>query len=271
MTTNVLARRATPFVARLLTPLVLAVAFAATDAQAPATPPFGAGERLSFVVTTAHRGKIGDAVMTLTGPVDVRGRAALLASFDTHIRVAMMNGSNESRSWIDPSDMTSLRFVKREHRPFSSDDDSVDVFPDSHRWEGTHGTSGEVASDHPLDELSFIYFLRTLSLVPDSTYSFDRHYDARRRPTTVRVVKQDTLSTTAGVFPTVELEMRVKDGTDYKGEGVIHLWLSDDRCRLPVRMESDMPLLGIAILTLDSLANTGCTASPAVRLHKLEN
>jgi hypothetical protein len=229
-------------------------------AQAPGPLPFGIGERLTFVVGTTHLGNVGQAVMTLTGPVDVRGTPTMLASFDTHVSMALMKGSDESRSWIDPSDLTSLRFAKHERRPFSSDDDSVDVFPALHRWTGPHGTSGTTTSDHPLDELSFIYFLRTVSFAPDSTYSFDRHYDTRRSPTTIRVIKHETLQTPAGKFDTIELEMRVKDGTDYKGEGVLHLWFSDDSCHLPIRIESAMPVLGTGILTLASAVTPTCRA-----------
>ena len=54
--------------------------------------------------------------------------------------------------------------------------------------------------------------------------------------------------------------MRVKDGAEYKGDGVLHIWISDDSCRLPVRIESTMPLLGVGILTLDSAVTSSCRA-----------
>jgi hypothetical protein len=249
-----------------------AMGAAGISAQAPNPVPFGSGERFTFVVSTSHLGKVGEAVMALAGPVDVRGSQVLVASFDTRIRVALMTGTDESRSWFDPGAMTSLRFAKHEHRPFSSSDDSVEIRPDRHRWDGVHGTSGVVTSDHPLDELSFIYFLRTLSFLPDSTYSFDRHYDTRRSPTLVRVVKHETIATPAGEFQTVELEMRVKDGTDYDGDGVLHLWFSADRCRVPIRIESNMPLLGIGILTLETAVTPACIADePGGPTLQLEN
>lgn len=239
--------------------LAIALGIASSTAARPAASiPYGVGEELTFAVSTTRVRDVGKAVMRLSGPVDVRGTPALVASFETHISVAMMKASNVSRSWIDQGSMTSLRFSKHERRPFASNDDSVDVSPADHRWTGPNGTGGTVTSDHPLDELSFIYFLRTVSFVPDSTYSFNRHYDARRNPTTIRFVKRETLQTPAGKFETIELEMRVKDGTEYKGEGVLHLWLSDDSCRLPVRIESAMPVLGTGILTLESAVTPSC-------------
>jgi hypothetical protein len=104
----------------------------------------------------------------------------------------------------------------------------------------------------PLDELSFIYFVRTISLAGDSAWRFDRHFDAARNPTTIRVVGRRTLETAAGSFRTVQGEMRVHDPRRYKGEGVITIDLTDDRRRLPVRIESSMPVLGRTVLSLAS-------------------
>jgi hypothetical protein len=126
------------------------------------------------------------------------------------------------------------------------------MYPDERRWQGADGTSGESPSAAPLDELSFMFFIRTLPLTADTTYRFDRHFDAARNPTTVRVVRREDVTTDAGVFHTVLLEMRVKDPRRYHGEGVIKINLTDDDRRLPVRIESEMPVIGTAVLTLDA-------------------
>lgn len=220
--------------------------------------PFACGERLTFRVRTAKLGTVGHAVMTITGPVDIRGTETVLASFDASAGIAFMKGADKTRSWFDLRRMTSLRFEKHEKRPFSSNVDSVEIYPELHHWEGVPGDSGTIASDVPLDELSFIYFLRTLSLAPDTVYSFDRHYDSRRMPTSVRVVKRETLQTPAGEFSTVELEMRSNGGQSSRNDVLLRLWISDDRCRLLVRVESAIPLLGNGIMTLESAVAPSC-------------
>jgi hypothetical protein len=246
--------------------LVLTFAFAsALPAQVTDSLPFSAGERLSYTARTAKFGTVGTAVMAVAGPVDVRGTPALLASFDVHIHWAFMSGDDNSKSWIDPRLMASLRFGKNERRTLAkSVEETVEIHPDLRRWAGSKGDSGTTVSSLPLDELSFIYFLRTVTLLPDSTYSFDRHYDERRTPTTVRVVKHDTLTTRAGVFHTVELEMHVKDAAHYGETGVLHIWISDDKCRLPVRIDSKMSLLGIGTITLDSAVTPRCTGGDSL-------
>jgi hypothetical protein len=40
--------------------------------------------------------------------------------------------------------------------------------------------------------------------------------------------------------------MRVRDARRYHGEGVIRVYLSDDRCRLLLRLESSVPDAGSA-------------------------
>jgi hypothetical protein len=227
-------------------------------AQAADSLPFGVGERLTFRIRTSKIGTVGHAVMALTGPVDVRGTATALASFDARAGIAFLKGRDATRSWIDLGRMTSLRFEKRERRPFSSAHDSVEIYPNLRRWEGANGDSGTTASGLPLDELSFIYFLRTLTLEADSVYSFDRYYDQRRLPTTVRVVRHESLKTAIGEFSAVEYEMRVIDARNYKDHGVLYLWISDDRCRLPLRIESVMPILGNGIMTLETATTSGC-------------
>ncbi len=113
-------------------------------------------------------------------------------------------------------------------------------------------------ADHPLDELSFVYFLRTLTLVPDSVYSFNQDYDRRRPPTTVKVVKHEPVTTPAGEFNTVEYEVHMADRRNFKKSELLHFWFSDDRCRVPVRVESHMPILGNSTMTLETAVTPNC-------------
>jgi Protein of unknown function (DUF3108) len=220
--------------------------------------PFACGERLAFRIRSSKMGNVGRAVMALSGPVDIRGTGAMLASFNANAGVAFLKGSDATRSWFDPQDMTSLRYQKSERRPFSTNDDSVEIYADRHHWDAQGGESGTVESDHPLDELAFIYYLRTVKLLPDSLYSFDRHYDKRRAPATVRIVKYEALTTPAGEFSTVEYEVTLSDSRDLKSRDVLKFWISEDHQRLPVRIESVMPVLGTSNMTLESVTAPGC-------------
>lgn len=213
--------------------------------------PFFVGERLTYRVRTSRFGGSGKGEMTVEGPVDLRGTSAYVLRSNVETRVGPVKAVNRSESWLDVDRMTTLRFRKRERSLVSSGSEAVELFPETKTWKAADGRTGESESEFPLDELSFVYFLRTVPLALDSTYRLDRHFDRARNPTTVRVVRREVVTTPAGRFTTLLLEMRVKDPARYRGDGVIRINLTDDHCRIPVRIESAVPLAGDATLTLE--------------------
>ena len=225
------------------------------DAVAQASElPFDVGERLRYRVSVGKLGAVGEGEMSVSGPEDVRGTATLVLRSEIRAKVGFIKSSECAESWIDPVRMASLRYQKRTRGAFSRDDEQeVELFPETQRWEDKRGNQGQSPTTAPLDELSFIYFLRTLPLDSDTVDRVVRHYDPARNPIAVRVLGRDTLRTNAGTFATVVVEMRVKDPRRYGGEGVIRLHLSDDAFRFPVRIESSVPVFGATVLTLESI------------------
>jgi hypothetical protein len=208
--------------------------------------------RRAAAVPGARRasGLVGRVEMLVGAPVTVQGVETLPLRFDFEARVGPVRAVDRSASWLDPRRMRALRFAKHERHLLARHDEQVEIDPARRRWTAADGTVGESASDQPLDELSFMYFVRTLALGTDSAWTFDRHFDPRRSPTRVRVVGRRTVTTEAGTFHTVTLELRVRDPRRYRGEGTITLDVTDDACRLPVRIESEMPRIGTTVMTL---------------------
>ena len=226
-------------------------------ASETAALPFSIGEKLTYEVRLANGGKVGTATMWVEGPVDVRGTSTYVLRFDSRIRIALLSAVSSSSSWFDPLRGSSLRFLKHERNPLTHNDESVDLYPDQKEWRSAKGDSGQSASSTPLDELSFMYFIRTLPMTPGATYRFDRHFDAARNPTTVSVIRREVIPTPMGELRVILVEMRVRDPRHFKGEGVIRIHLTDDDCRLPARIESTMPVVGTAVLTIAS-QNSRC-------------
>lgn len=219
--------------------------------------PFSVGEKLTYEVTLANGNKVGTSTMWIEGPVDVRGTSTYVLRFDSRIRIAFLSAVSRSSSWFDPLRGSSLRFSKREQNPLTRNDESVDFYPDQKEWKSANGDTGNSPSNTPLDELSFMYFIRTLPMTLGATYRFNRHFDLARNPTTVNVIRREVIPTPMGELRVILLEMRVRDPRHYKGEGVIRIHLTDDDCRLPARIESTMPVVGTAILTIAS-QNSRC-------------
>ena len=233
-------------------------------AQGASALPFAVGERLTYEGRV--RGVNGRGTMWIGGPVDVRGVPTYELHFDFFARVGPLSVSQKTTSWLDPERMAVLRFQKRERHLLTRREEFIELFPDERRWRARDGQAGESPTAAPLDELSFIYFIRTLPLVSDSAQSFARHFDLDRSPTIVRVLGREQVTTRAGSFGTIVVEMRVRDPQHYRGEGTIRFSISDDGCRLPVRIESNIPDAGTVVLTLaDAGAGAPCSARLARR------
>ena len=202
--------------------------------------PFGPGEELFFNVQSSRFGSIGKASMRVSADT-LRGRAVYLLAFDMSAKVVLFKAADRTRSWVDAADFTTLRYSKREHSPLMKREEEVQVFPEEHRWETAAGTF--LSETHePLDELSFLYFIRTLPLDSGAVYSFDRHFDPARNPVVISVMSRDR-----GV---IAVEMKVKDPRQSSGVSLIRLSLTDDEYRLPLRMESAMGIGGTMTMTL---------------------
>ena len=244
-----------PSLVRLL--MITAVSAAISlDAAAQPTPlPFRVGEKLTYRVSVSKMGNVGHGSMWIEGPVDIRGISTWLLRFDFSAGFGPMKAVDRTSSWLDPVHMAAQRYIKHEKHVLSKREERVEIFPADRRWSSANGESGVSPSGEPLDELSFMYFIRTLPLPADTTYSFTRHFDTSRSPTTVRVIRREVVVTPAGRFATILVEMRVRDSRRYKGEGIIRINLSDDSMRIPVRIESAMPVVGTAVMTLESFNN----------------
>src|SRR5215207_1809457 len=238
------------FAARLgLAVAMLALFGEALPAQTIPSLPFAVGERL--VYEGKVRGISGRGTMWIDGPVEVRGVSTFELHFDFAARVGPLSVTQKSTSWLDPQRMAAMRFEKRERHPRG--------------WRASDGETGASPTSAPLDELSFIYFVRTLPFTSDSTLSFARHFDLQRSPTLIRVLGREQVDTPAGSYTAVVVEMRVRDPQHYKGEGTIRFSISDDGCRLPVRIESKIPDAGTVVLTLAEAGGDSLCSSRLAR------
>lgn len=219
--------------------------------------PFAVGEALNYQVRIARLGDVGTGRMWIEGPVVEQGVPVWRLRSEINAGKGPIRATDRTSSWLDPRRMAILRFKKEEHHVLSKSEEDVSIDRAAHRWHDADGTDGALGSEQPLDELSFLYFLRTIPVDRDTVLRFDRHFDPARNPTIVRVKGEETLTTPAGIFRTRVIEMEVRDPKRYKGTGVIRIHLYAEECRIPVRIESRMPVLGITTLTL-----TGWSHSP---------
>lgn len=247
----------------------LAIAFslfgaAGLQAQADTTDlPFAPGEELVYQVQVSPFGTVGHGTLGVEDPGQLRGQETYLLRFDFSAKVGFFKGSQRSRSWIHPATLSVLRFHKQEKKPLARDEsEEVEIFPEEQRWTAASGETGRSPTAEPLDELSFLYYVRTLPLSAGAEYRVDRHFDPRRNPVVIRVVGREVIEVPAGTFSTILVEMNVRDPERYQGEGQIRMHLLDDEFRTPLRIETSLPQVGQMVLELESTQSADLQVSP---------
>jgi hypothetical protein len=230
-----------------LVPLLL-LATQQLAAQHPPFP-FSLGERLEYRVVLSVLGDVGSGVMRIEPDSASAGRLWVMR-FDMEAGKGPIRAHDRTASWFDPARFAIERFEKRERHPLSRSVEVVTIDRAARTFTDSGKAAVALGAESPLDELSFLYLLRTLPLDRDTTIRVDRHFDPARNPTMVRVRAGEIIETPVGLFRTRLVEMEVRDPKRYRGTGTITLHFSDDACRLPVRIESRMPVLGITTLTL---------------------
>ena len=243
--------------AATLLALLSAVTFQSFVAQpAAADPPssrlpFSAGEELVYRARLGKFGTVGRGRMWIQQTTHGSGKPLYLLQFELTAKVMGTAVEDRTQSWLLPDRMASIHYHKKARTPVKSRTEQVEIFPDERRWSNHTGGGGATPTDAPLDELSFLYFVRTLPLDVGAVHTLNRHYDPRRNPVVVRVLRREQVSLPTGPVQTTVVEMRVKDPDTFGGEGVIRMYLTDDARRIPVRIETPIPVVGTVVLTLE--------------------
>lgn len=206
--------------------------------------PFASGETLEYSVSFGPFRVQGTGQLRVEGTSRRAGEDAVLLSFDVEAVIAGQRVSHHARSWLSTARFASLAYEMEEQSPLGKG---------ATRWEWPgHTEPGTTAL--PLDELSFIYLLRTLSLPADTTLRLDRHYDPTRNPVQVRVLRREVTALLGVPLQTVLVELRVRDPQRFKGgEGVLRMHFTDDSARIPVRLQIASPLGPELVLELRAL------------------
>ncbi|MBI4545106.1 MAG: DUF3108 domain-containing protein [Gemmatimonadetes bacterium] len=229
---------------------------------AVAAVPFGPGERLDYKLTLGIFGEVGKGSMEVVGVEDVRGSPAYHLRFDLKGGILFAKVDDRLQSWLDVSRLQSHRF-RQDQKEFRYERHrTLDFFPHEMLWRRLDkDESGALATERPLDDVSFIYFVRTLPLEVGQTYTFHRYFKADGNPVVVKVLRKEVVKVPAGTFETIVVQPIIQtDGLFGKG-GRAEIYFTDDEQRLVVQLKSHVPVIGSLNLYLDSY-QPGAKLSP---------
>lgn len=222
-------------------------------AAAAAAVPFGPGERLGYKVTLGIFGTVGEGSMEVVGIDTIHGHPTYHLRFDLQGGVLFAKVEDRLQSWLDIAQLTARRFEQdqkevnfKRHRIF-------DFFPEERRWARVDkDDEGELPTDMPLDEVSFLYFVRTLPLEVGETYTFDRYYKEDGNPVVLKVLRKEKVTVPAGTFNTVVVQPIIQTDGLFGEGGEAEVYFTDDENRLLVQMKSKVPVIGRLSLHLES-------------------
>ena len=223
---------------RLIIAALSAFSLLAAPAGTPLEPsvPFQVGEKLTYnaKVSSLNAGKATMAVQSIER---VRGAATYHTSFDLHGRVLFKHFDNHYESWIDTTSLTALRLIQK----VNGDDKEYEFFPDRQVYVKNDSVEHPSVA-LPLDECSFLFYLRTLALDVGHTYSVNRYYHADRNPITVTVVRREHISVPAGEFDAVVLHPVIQSNGLFSPKSSAEVWISADPAHLILRLRTGLPL-----------------------------
>jgi hypothetical protein len=149
---------------------------------------------------------------------------------------------NEDRSWLDINQLFSRRF-QQVHRESDKRDRTYEFFPDQMRYANPSvpADSGSLTNARPLDDISFLYHVRTLPLTMNMEYEEPRYYKAEGNPVIVRVLRRERVRVPAGEFDAIVVRPIIRTSSLFGDRGQGEVWISNDERRLIVKMRARVP------------------------------
>lgn len=212
-------------------------------APRPGAPPFGIGERLeydvSFGVTFLHA-HVGTAQMLLADRDTVRGQPVWRAVLTISGGRLGLSVHDTTTSWFDTATFTPLRFTQRLHEPKHSADRAFEIFPDRRTFQ-PRGDPERPSVSNPLDEVSFLYFVRTLPLELGQCYQLHRYFRPEGNPVVIRVVRRERIVVPAGTFNAIVVRPEITTSGIFSKDGRAEVWFTDDSSRVLLQLKSSLP------------------------------
>jgi len=207
--------------------------------------PFGPGERAEYQVRLG-RLSVGEGTMEIVGIEPVRGRPTYHVSWVIQGGIPFARVNDHFQTFIDIETLSSRRFLQDIHEVRYRANRHFEIYPEERRWERLDtGDVEALETSFPLDDLSFIYFVRTMDLEVGETYTLERYFRADRNPVTLEVLRRETIEVPAGTFNTIVVQPTIRAGGLFGEGGRAEVYFTDDDRRLLVRLTTrGIPVLG---------------------------
>jgi hypothetical protein len=216
---------------------LLALALPAQEHILPV--PYAVGERMDYDVSFGKL-HVGSASMEVIGVDEIRGRDAWHTIYQVHGGLRFVyNVDDTFESWIDRRTGNSLRFKQNLNEGRRDMERLFEIYPNRSLY-SENGDSLRASVANPLDDGSFLYFLRTIPLVVGQTYTFERYFRPDRNPVTIKVLRKERIEVPAGAFDAIVVQPMINTKGIFSENGHAEVWLSDDPRHVMLMLKSGL-------------------------------
>lgn len=238
---------------------VLAITAPAVTGQESTDPgpslariPFSVGEHAEYQVRLGAI-RVGSGSLDVVESEIVDGHRTMRTRLHVHGGIPFARVDTRMESWIDEKGLFSRRFEQDQHELSFERHRIFDFFPEQRIFRMREsGEIGRLASEQPLDDVSFIFYARTLPLKVGDRYTIPRYYKEDGNPVVIEVLRKQTIEVPAGTFETIVVQPTIKTDGLFGQGGEAELYFTDDDRRVLVHLRSRVPVVGSLNMSLRS-------------------
>lgn len=236
-------------------PAATLLAHAALLARLSAPYPFAVGEALQYEASLGYF-PIGTASATVARTTRERGADAFVFTAVGEGGPPGFRARYEMTSWVQSTRLASLRFYRKLTQGSKVDEERYQIVPDSGRYRQEGVERDWVAPQDALDELAYLYYLRTIPLEVGKSFALSRYFKTGYNPVQVQVIGRENVALFDGrTVPCLSVHLTSRGST-------VAVWLTDDPRRLPVQLDLPLPYGTVSlVLSGTSAPRAGVTGS----------
>jgi hypothetical protein len=223
----------------------------AADAQERRLP-FSVGEQAQYQVKLGVV-PVGSGSLSVTGIETIGGQQTFHAVMTVTGGTVGYRVNDRYETWIDTDGLFSRRFHQNLREGRFRRNRTYHFNPEARTFRRENDETGTLPTNRPLDDLSFIYYARTLPLEVGARYTLPHYFKADGNPVVIQVLRRETIEVPAGRFRTIVVRPVIQTDGIFGEGGRAEVHFSDDARRIPVLIRTEgIPIGGDLVMRLRS-------------------
>jgi hypothetical protein len=208
---------------------------------------------MTYKVSVGALRQVGNSVIEIHDIDTIQGAPTYQMRMNIKGGIPFAHLDNTYQSWFDMEGLFSRRYRQDTHEVGKKRKRSYEFSLSEKRWRRldlsptNKDYTGVMPTDQPLDDLSFLYFARTLPLVVGQTYTLPRYFREDGNPVVLKVLRKDRIDLrNLGQFATIVVQPIIETDGLFSQGGNAEVHFTDDDRRIPVYIKagvSSVPLL----------------------------